>query len=447
MQSTCCALPVLPLRRLPRESSMNKHTPAKHLVVIGGGITGVTSAYALARQGFEVTLIEKNRYAAMETSYANGGQLSASNAEVWTHPSTLIKGLKWMMKADAPLLMNPKPSWHKFSWIAEFVANIPKYERNTIATTRLAIAAREHLFDWAASEGIDFDHKREGILHIYRDKKGFEHAGRVSKLLAAGGLERRAVTPEEMRAIEPTLQGQYHGGYFTESDSTGDIHKFTFGLAQACERLGVKMLTGHEVLSVRSDGTTASVQVRHNGLLETLSFDGIVISAGVHSRRLASQLGDRLNVYPVKGYSITVNMPDAASQAAAPQVSLLDDETKLVTSRLGVDRFRVAGTAEFNGFNLDIRADRIAPLVRWVNACFPGIDTRKVVPWAGLRPMMPDMLPRVGAGQKANVFYNTGHGHLGWTLSAITAHQLAGHVVQGLAPSVRAPSALATATA
>jgi len=404
----------------------------KHIVVIGGGITGVTSAYALARQGFEVTLIEKNRYAAMETSYANGGQLSASNAEVWTHPSTLIKGLKWMMKADAPLLMNPKPSWHKFSWIAEFVANIPKYERNTIDTAKLAIDAREHLFAWAASEGIDFDHKRQGILHIYRDKKGFDHAGRVSKLLAAGGLERRAVTPEEMRAIEPTLQGQYYGGYFTESDSTGDIHKFTFGLAQACKRLGVQMLTGHEVLNVSSDGEVATVQVRYEGQIDTLRFDGIVISAGVHSRRLAAQLGDRLNVYPVKGYSITVNMPDAASQAAAPQVSLLDDETKLVTSRLGNDRFRVAGTAEFNGFNLDIRADRIAPLIRWVNECFPGIDTRKVVPWAGLRPMMPDMLPRVGAGKKANVFYNTGHGHLGWTLSAITAHQLAGHVQQSL---------------
>ncbi len=418
----------------------------KHLVIIGGGITGVTTAYTLARQGFEVTLLEKNRYAAMETSYANGGQLSASNAEVWTHPSTLIKGLKWMFKADAPLLMNPKPSWHKLSWIAEFIANIPKYEHNTIATARLAIEARQHLFDWAATEGIDFDHKREGILHIYRDKQGFDHAGQVSRLLAAGGLERRAVTPQEMRAIEPTLQGQYYGGYFTESDSTGDIHKFTFGLAQACERLGVKMLTGHQVLTVSSDGHTASVQVRHEGQTETLRFDGIVVCAGVHSRRLAAQLGDRLNVYPVKGYSITVNMPDAASQAAAPQVSLLDDETKLVTSRLGDDRFRVAGTAEFNGFNLDIRADRIAPLIRWVNQCFPGIDTRRVVPWAGLRPMMPDMLPRVGAGRNANVFYNTGHGHLGWTLSAITAHQLAGHVAQAMADRTHALNGISSAS-
>ena len=414
---------------------MKKHIVNKHVVVVGGGITGVTSAYALAQQGLQVTLIEKNRYPGMETSYANGGQLSASNAEVWTHPSTILKGLKWMLKSDAPLLMNPAPTWHKLSWMAEFVAAIPKYKDNTIATAQLAIESRAHHFAWAKAEGIDFDHKPEGILHIYRDKKGFDHAGEVSKLLAQGGLPRRAVTPDEMKAIEPTLQGQYHGGYYTESDSTGDIHKFTFGLAKACERLGVKILTEHQVLKVASNGQSATVQVQHAGQTETLSFDGIVICAGVHGRGLAAQLGDRLNIYPGKGYSITVGLHDAASQAAAPQVSLLDDETKLVTSRLGADRFRVAGTAEFNGIDLNIRADRIKPLVNWVNACFPGVDTRRVEPWAGLRPMMPNMLPRVGAGKKANVFYNTGHGHLGWTLSAITAHQLAGHVNAWATPS------------
>ncbi len=397
----------------------------QHLIVIGGGITGVTSAYALARQGHRVTLIEKHRYAGMETSHANGGQLSASNAEVWTHPSTLLKGLKWMFKPDAPLLVNPAPTWHKLSWFAEFVASIPKYRDNTVATARLAIAAREHLFGWAKTEGIDFDLKQQGILHIYRDKAGFDHAGKVSQLLAEGGLPRRAVTPDEMRAIEPTLQGQYFGGYYTESDSTGDIHKYTHGLSQACERLGVKLLTGYEVARVASTGKTASVTLS-NG--ETVTANAVVVCAGVHSRTLGAQLGDRLNVYPVKGYSITVMLNDAQSQAAAPNVSLLDDETKLVTSRLGLDRFRVAGTAEFNGINHDIRADRIRPLVNWVNQCFPGVSTRRVEPWAGLRPMMPDMLPRVGPGRLPNVFYNTGHGHLGWTLSAITAHQLAGYV-------------------
>ena len=417
----------------------------KTIAVIGGGITGVTTAYSLAKRGFAVTLFERHRYAAMETSFANGGQLSASNAEVWTHWSTILKGIKWMLKSDAPLLVNPAPTWHKLSWFAEFIAAMPHYERNTVETARLAVAARQHLFAWAQEEGIDFDLKKEGILHIYRDKKGFDHAGRVSQMLAKGGLPRRAVTPEEMKAIEPTLHGDYFGGYFTESDSTGDIHKFTYGLAKACERLGVKILTEHQVLKVTSNGHVATVQVQHAGQTETLSFDGIVVCAGVHGRSLAAQLGDRLNIYPVKGYSITVNLPDAASQSAAPQVSLLDDETKLVTSRLGADRFRVAGTAEFNGIDLDIRADRIQPLVNWVNQCFPGIDTRKVVPWAGLRPMMPNMLPRVGAGKKANVFYNTGHGHLGWTLSAITAHQLAGHVMARMKDNVHSFMTPATA--
>ncbi|MFD0669631.1 D-amino acid dehydrogenase [Ramlibacter sp. MAHUQ-53] len=419
----------------------------KTFAVIGGGITGVTTAYALAQRGYGVTVIERHRYAAMETSFANGGQLSASNAETWTHPSTLLKGLKWMLRQDAPLLVNPKPSWHKISWFAEFIASIPKYESNTIETARLAIVARDHLFSWAAAEGIDFDHRREGILHIYRDRKGFEHAGKVSQLLAAGGLQRRAVTPQEMRAIEPTLAGDYYGGYYTESDSTGDIHKFTQGLAAACARMGVKFLYGEDVLSLDCDGRRARVDLDDGTGSRTESFDAVVVCAGVGSRALAAQLGDRINVYPVKGYSITVNLLDDASQAAAPTVSLLDDETKLVTSRLGADRFRVAGTAEFNGFNRDIRADRIRPLVEWVQQCFPGVSTRQVVPWAGLRPMMPDMMPRVGRGRQANVFYNTGHGHLGWTLSAATADLLGELVAQGAKPAGSRLPITATASA
>jgi D-amino-acid dehydrogenase len=406
----------------------------KKIAVIGGGITGVTTAYALAKRGFAVTLFESHRYAAMETSFANGGQLSASNAEVWNHISTLVKGIKWMLTRDAPLLVNPKPSWHKISWFAEFIANIPHYEKNTIETTRLSIAARDHLFAWAEQEGIDFDHKREGILHIYRDKAGFEHAGQVSKMLAKGGLARQAVTPQEMRAIEPTLAGQYYGGYFTPSDSTGDIHKFTSGLAAAAERLGVVTRYGAQIRTVSSDNSSVTLV---DGDGENQVFDGVVVCAGTASRDLAAQLGDRVNIYPVKGYSITVNLQDAQSQAAAPQVSLLDDATKLVSSRLGQDRLRVAGTAEFNGMNRDIRADRIRPLVEWVQQCFPGVRTDQVVPWAGLRPMMPNMLPRVGRGRSPCVFYNTGHGHLGWTLSAMTADMIGDVVDQALGSPAR----------
>ena len=394
---------------------------SKHVIIVGGGITGITAAYQLIKQGFKVSVVERHRYPAMETSYAHGGQLSASNAEVWTHPSTMLKALKWLFRADAPLLVSAKPSWHKLSWFFEFMSNIPKYETNTIATASLAIAAREHLFAWAREEGIEFDLKQQGILHIYRDKKSFDHAAAVNKLLAKGGLDRRAVSPSEMTAIEPNLSGSFYGGFYTESDSTGDIHRFTNGLAKAAEARGASVLTGAAVTDLGSDGQHAWVELNKSDRIEG---DAMVICAGVESRRLASKLGDRINIYPVKGYSITVQLDDDKSKAAAPQVSLLDDETKLVSSRLGEGRFRVAGTAEFNGFDRNIRADRIEPLVSWVKSCFPGVSTRQVIPWAGLRPMMPDMMPRVCQGSKPNIFYNTGHGHLGWTLGAITAVKL-----------------------
>lgn len=400
-----------------------------NVAVIGGGITGVTTAYSLARRGCRVTLFDRHPYAAMETSFANGGQLSASNAEVWNSWGTVLKGLKWMMSPGAPLLVNPKPSWHKISWMGEFLAAIPSHEDNTITTARLAIEARAHLRQMAAEEGIDFDCEDRGILHFYQSKADFDAAARVTALLSRGGLARHAVTPAEIRSIEPALRGQFHGGFYTPSDFTGDIHKFTIGLAEACERRGVAMRFSTEVLATEAREDHVSLTVRSiepvsdgtPAAAETLRFDKVVVCAGVLSREVARGFGDRINVYPVKGYSITVHLPEAADQEAAPWVSLLDDKAKIVTSRLGRTRFRVAGTAEFNGYNRDIRAERIAPLVAWCRRHFPGMSTRQVVPWAGLRPMMPDMMPRVTRGRNPRVLYNTGHGHLGWTLSAATA--------------------------
>jgi len=399
------------------------------IAIIGAGITGVTTAYALAERGHDVTVFERHRYAAMETSFANGGQLSASNAEVWNSMATVLKGLRWMFTRDAPLLLNPAPSWHKYSWMGEFLRQIPNYRANTVETVRLAIAAREHLFGIAEREGIDFDLEQRGILHMYQQKKDFDTAAKVNLLLQMGGLDRRAVTSDEMRALEPTLQGNFHGGFFTPSDSTGDIHKFTRGLAEACERRGVRFHYDTQIADIeqRGDGPFA-MRVLHGGNPgdeQQHGFDRIVVCAGVASREIASMLGDHVNIYPVKGYSITVCLDDAASREGAPWVSLLDDSAKIVTSRLGADRFRVAGTAEINGFNRDIRSDRIAPLVDWTRRYFPGVATSRVIPWAGLRPMLPSMLPKVGSGKRRGVFYNTGHGHLGWTLSAATAHSIA----------------------
>jgi D-amino-acid dehydrogenase len=400
---------------------------AARVVVIGAGITGVTTAYALIRQGYAVTVIDRHPYASMETSYANGGQLSASNAEVWNSWGTIVKGLKWMFSAQAPLLLNPGPSYHKYSWLAEFIAGIRNYRSNTIETVRLAIEARKYLFEIAEREQIHFDLERRGILHLYHDKKSFDGAARANELLRQGGLERHAVTQEEIGAIEPTLEPKFYGGFFTPSDATGDIRKFTRGLADACVRHGATFRLGSTVTGIDTNGSLVvrATNTETSEELRPITADAVIVCAGVASRHFASMLGDRVNIYPVKGYSITVCLDDPISQSGAPTVSLLDEAAKIVTSRLGRDRFRVAGTAELNGYNLDIRADRITPLIRWSRRLFPKMSTATVIPWAGLRPMTPSMMPRVGRGGRRGIYYNTGHGHLGWTLSAATAASIA----------------------
>ena len=386
------------------------------IAVLGAGITGVTTAYSLMIRGFDVTVYDRQRYAGMETSFANGGQLSASNAEVWNQWSTVLKGIKWMFEGEAPLFVNPRPGWHKVSWMTEFLANIPLYKTNTIKTATLAVAARAGLAEMAEKSGVDFDFSPAGILHFYKTEKDLKHARMVNGLLAEGGLERHELTVDEVMDREPTLRGDIIGGFWTESDSTGDIHKFTIGLADWLKKQGVAFKLGAPVtdLHLREDGVYVECGQEER-------FDGIVVSAGVASRKFAKMLGDRVNVYPVKGYSITVNLDDAVSQAAAPTTSLLDDKAKIVSSRLGKNRFRIAGTAEFNGENRDILERRVRPLVKWCEEHFPDVSTENCVPWAGLRPMMPNMMPRVGPGKSERVFYNTGHGHLGWTLGPATA--------------------------
>ncbi len=420
------------------------------VAVIGAGVTGITTAYKLIQSGYDVTIFDAASYPAMETSYANGGQLSASNAEVWNSWATVFKGIKWMFSPGAPLLVNPKPSWHKLSWMVEFLAAISRHDDNTVATARMAVAARRHLTEMAAAEGINFDREDRGILHFYRKEKDLADARDVNKLLGRGGVERREIGPAEIRDIEPALNGDFVGGFFTESDFTGDIHKFTVGLAEACIRHGAVMRLSTVVTNAIADNEGVTIASRPVNAGDNIQsnvdrFEKVVVCAGTASRKFANQLGDRVNIYPVKGYSITVNLATDKDRQAAPWVSLLDDDAKIVASRLGADRFRVAGTAEFNGFNYDIRKARIDPLVAWCNRYFPEMSTRQFVPWAGLRPMMPNMMPRVEQGRNANVFYNTGHGHLGWTLSAFTADMVAGLVADSDKRPVIAASQVAPA--
>jgi D-amino-acid dehydrogenase len=418
-------------------NSCSKERFMPHVVVIGAGITGVTSAYELMHLGYQVTVIDRHLYPAMETSYANGGQLSASNAEVWNQKATVLKGLKWMSQKSAPLLLNPAFDLHKYGWLIEFLSNIRHYEHNTQETVRLALLARKRLFEIAEQEQIDFNLEKRGILHFYHNKADFDFAIRVNDLLCQGGLERYQVSLDEIRQIEPSLTGQYYAGFYCPGDATGDIHKFTVGLAQVTMQQGVRYIFGRDVQDIELNAQQVQLSYRpaiedplaDQPMVETLHADAVLICGGVSSYQLARQVGDRVNIYPVKGYSITVNLQDEQSQKQAPWVSLLDESAKIVTSRLGADRLRIAGTAEFNGYNRDIRHDRIQPLVRWVQRNFD-ISTESVVPWAGLRPMMPNMMPVIRQGQHPRVFYNTGHGHLGWTLSAATALMISQEIAQ-----------------
>lgn len=390
------------------------------VAVIGAGITGITTAYQLFKQGYEVTVIDRQHYAAMDTSYANGGQLSASNAEVWNSPANVIKALRWMTEKDAPLLVRPWPSWHKASWFVEFLANIPRHDENTVKTAKLAIASRGVLNNIAADAGFDYDRRDEGIVHFYTTQAELDHARETNRLYNQAGLERIELDRDAVRAHVPQLHADVLGGYFTPSDSTGDAHKFAYKLAAWLETQGVEFVYDAWVDCVEPCAVGVLVFTDAN---TSFKFDKVVISAGTGSRRLAARLGDRVNIYPVKGYSITIHL-DEESQQAAPTTSLLDDHAKIVTSRLG-NRFRVAGTAEFGGYDRNIRHDRVKPLLEWVHTYFPDVNTENFSPWTGLRPMMPDMMPRVQPSRAPGVYYNTGHGHLGWTLSGITSQMTA----------------------
>ncbi len=408
-----------------------------HIIVIGAGITGVTTAYELSLLGYQVTVVDKHLYPAMETSFANGGQLSACNAEVWNQKATVLNGIKWMSQKSAPLLLNPSFSMHKYAWLLEFMGNIKHYKANSQETVRMALLARQRLFEIAEKEKIEFNLEKRGILHFYHNKVEYDTAIKVNEMLCEGGLERYAVTNQEMQSIEPSLRGSYYGGFYCPGDATGDIHKFTMGLAETTQRLGVKYLFGMDASAIHLNEQGVRVLLKPSdenmekpaNTIEILNADALVICGGVGSYHLAEMLGDRVNIYPVKGYSITVELKDSASQQHAPWVSLLDESAKIVSSRLGIDRLRVAGTAEFNGYNRDIRSDRIQPLIDWLHRNFD-LSTEFAIPWAGLRPMMPNMMPIVNRGKRERVFYNTGHGHLGWTLSAATAVMISQQIAQ-----------------
>ena len=403
----------------------------KKVAVIGAGIAGTTTAYALLKKGYKVTIIDSRRYPAMATSYANGGQLSASNAETWNTPKNVMNGIKWMFKPDAPLLFNPSPEIQKYKWMMGFLWATLKgeHKKNTLETIDMAKKAREIYFKIAEDEGIEFELLKKGILRFYDSEKEFKLDQAKKSWLDQEGMEWDTLTTEEVKELEPAFKNNANyekivGGIYTKSDASGDIHKFCTNLERVLVEkysASLQLNTTVEYIS-RQKGELVLTMRKENEIMND-SFDNVVICAGVGTQSFASRLGDKMNIYPVKGYSITIDLKDELSKSCAPSVSLIDQPVKIVASRLG-DRFRVAGTAELAGINTDIRQNRIRPLLDWVEKYFPNVSTETYTPWAGLRPMTPNMMPITSESRMKGVFYHAGHGHLGWTLSAETANQV-----------------------
>ena len=389
------------------------------VAVIGAGIAGVTTAYYLVKAGFDVDLIDQEPYPAMRCSRANGGQVSVSNSEVWTTWSNIFRGAAWMFKKDAPLLIRPSLDWDKIQWLARFAYHTARnvYERNTVQTIQMGLESRQLYQDIVSKEKLNFDQSHCGILHFYKDQKYLDHAREIGLLYQYNECDWEIVTTSRILDIEPSLKDSKNiiGGAWTPSDWTGDIHKFCTELESKLEKHpGFRRLYNNKV----------------DDLFDIDYYDSIVVAAGVGSVDVARSIGDRLPIYPIKGYSITIPAIDSKSLDAMPKTSLLDDQAKIVTSTLG-NRLRVAGTAELAGENYDIRYDRIKPLLDWVHENLPKVDTRNYSSWACLRPMTPNMMPIVSRSTRKNhVYYNTGHGHLGWTLAPYTARKIVDQIIK-----------------
>ena len=408
------------------------------VTVLGAGVVGVTSAWYLAADGHEVTVIERQPQPAQETSFANGGQISVSHAEPWANPQAPLKALKWMGHEDAPLLWRLRADPAQWAWGLRFLreCTAARARANVGAIVRLGLASRSALQSLRRELALDYDHLERGILHFYTDPREFEHALPQAALMREFGCDRVPKTAAECLAIEPALSGSQVpvvGGTYTAGDESGDARRFTEALARHAKGRGVHFRYGEAVTALlRQGGRLTGVRLASG---ESLSADITVLALGSYSPLLLRPLGVRLAVYPAKGYSATLALPDGV---AAPSVSLTDDGHKIVISRLG-QSLRVAGTAEFNGYDTALNAARCAALLHRTCRIFPALAGVTTVDyWAGLRPATPGNVPLIGdmagAGLKG-LWLNTGHGTLGWTLACGSGRLLA-DVISGHAPDV-----------
>lgn len=394
------------------------------VLVLGAGVVGVASAWYLNRAGHEVTVIERQPGAGLETSFANGGQISVSHAEPWANPHVLPKALKWLGREDAPLLFRLRCDPALLRWTLSFLTHCPpgRTRANVRAIVALALYSRRLLGELRAETGIAYDQLQRGILHFYTDAREFAAANAAAALMREFGCARHVVSADECVRIEPALaaaRSQLVGGDYTADDESGDAHRFTRELAALAAARGVTFVHGTAVERFELVGGQVTGVVaggRH------FAAEACVVACGSWSTPLLRPLGLHLPVYPAKGYSATLPLSEAS---VAPTVSLTDDGHKIVISRLG-QRLRIAGTAEFNGYDLTLNPVRCQALMRLASALFPALrPAGEPEFWCGLRPATPSNVPLVGRTRIPGLWLATGHGTLGWTLACGTGAALA----------------------
>ena len=400
--------------------------------MLGAGVVGVTSAWYLARCGHQVTVLDRQPAAALETSFANGGQISVSHAEPWSNPHAPLRALAWMRREDAPLLFRLRWDAALLDWSLRFLRECTarRTRDNIRQIVTLALYSRRQLQALRAETSLTYDHLERGILHLYTDRREFAAAIEGAAMMRHFGCERRTVSIDECIAIEPALaraRPLLVGGDYTAEDESGDAHRFTQRLAVLCAARGVDFRYG-----VTVDRLTLAGGLITGAMVagEALQADAYVVALGSYTPLLLRPLGIRLPIYPAKGYSATVPL---GADSVAPTVSLIDDGHKIVFSRFG-QRLRIAGTAEFNGYHTELNAVRCGALMARAGELFPDLrPAGEAQFWCGLRPATPSNVPLIGRSAIANLYINSGHGTLGWTMACGSGAALA-DIISGRLP-------------
>ncbi|CAB3693227.1 D-amino acid dehydrogenase [Achromobacter dolens] len=406
-----------------------------HVIVLGSGVIGTTTAYYLARQGAKVTVLDRQPGAAQETSYANAGQVSPGYSTPWAAPGIPLKAIKWLFKKHAPLAIRLDGSLYQLKWMAAMLANCSaeRYAVNKERMLRLAEYSRDCLRELRADTGIHYEERTRGTLQLFRTEAQMEAARRDIAVLEEVGVPYELLDCNRLVSAEPALARSLHklaGGLRLPNDETGDCRLFTTRLAAMAAALGVEFRYNQSVTGLNTaGGQVTGVRVGN----EVLTADRYVAAFGSYTRGFLEPLGLDLPVYPVKGYSLTIPMKD---EAAAPVSTILDETYKIAVTRFD-DRIRVGGMAELSGFDLRLKDARRKTLELVVNDLFPGSgDVARAEFWTGLRPMTPDSTPVVGPTRYGNLFLNTGHGTLGWTMACGSGKLVADQVL-GQRPQIR----------